>query len=617
MHHSGRADTFLPASAAEMRRRGWDAADVILVSGDAYIDSPFSGAALIGRALEARGLRVGLIAQPDTAGLDDIRRLGAPRLCWGVTAGCVDSMVANYTAAGKRRRQDDFTPGGANDRRPDRACIVYSNLIRRAFRPCAPIVLGGIEASLRRIAHYDFWSDSVRRSILLDAKADALVYGMGERSFGELVECLRDGRDWRNLRGLCRVAACKPDDALELPAFEEVAPAAARRDDGDGMSARRAFLTMTRTFMSNQDWRTARTLAQRHENRWVVQTPPAEPLSSAELDAVHALPFQREAHPGDAARGEVRALETIRFAIATHRGCYGGCNFCAIAAHQGRLVRSRSEDSILAEARRFTEHPRFRGVISDVGGPTANMYGIECARKQREGACADRHCLYPRVCPSLRPDHAAQTRLLKRLREVPGIRHVFVASGVRHDLVIADSAHGDEYLEELAAHHVSGQLKLAPEHCERRVLELMGKPDTAALLEFKRRFDDISRRLGKRQYLTYYFIAAHPGCDDNDMRTLRDFAVRHLHLLPEQVQVFTPTPSTISTAMYCTGLDYVTGRPLYVARGARAREAQKRVLIPDRAMARATKLAGRLAAGTCASNHFSGAVSQPLPSMKL
>ncbi len=569
---------FLPATPEEMRGRGWESLDVILVSGDAYIDSPLSGVAVIGRVLEARGFRVGVIAQPDLDTAGDIRRLGAPRLFWGVSAGCVDSMVANYTASGRRRRRDDFTPGGVNNRRPDRACIVYANLIRRAFRPCAPIVLGGIEAGLRRIAHYDFWSDSVRRSILLDAKADVLVYGMGERAICGLAERLRDGRPWRDLPGICHAAAAPPPGAVELPAHEEVAAAAGRGDDPRTEAARRAFLRMTELFLAGQEWRAARPLAQRHERRWVVQNPPAAPLATAELDAVHALPFRLDPHPRDAARGEVRAIGTIRFALATHRGCHGDCNFCAIAAHQGRQVTSRSEESVLAEARAFAAHPRFRGVIADVGGPTANMYGIECARKTGRGACAGRRCLFPQVCPALRPDHSAQTRLLRRLRELPGVRRVFVASGLRHDLVLADTAHGEAYLEELAAHHVSGQLKVAPEHSERHVLELMGKPDVASLPAFKARFDALARRLGKRQFLTFYLMAAHPGCDDEDMRKLRDFALRHLGLLPAQVQIFTPTPSTRSTAMYCTGRDPATGRPVFVARGTAARERQKAIV---------------------------------------
>ena len=573
-------DLFLPATPGEMRQRGWDALDIILVSGDAYIDSPFSGIALIGRALEADGFRVGVIAQPGAASPDDIRRLGAPRLFWGVSAGSVDSMVANYTASGKPRRQDDFTPGGVNNRRPDRACIAYANLIRSAFRPCAPIVLGGIEASLRRIAHYDFWSHRVRRSILLDAKADALVYGMGERTTCALARALRDNTPWHNLRGLCVAAPEPPADAFILPDYADVVGAATAGDDPAGLAARRAFMRMTGDFLANQEWRTARTLAQRHDNRWLIHNPPAEPLRTDELDAVYRLPFQREAHPRDASQGAITALDTIRFAITTHRGCYGECNFCAIAAHQGREVRSRSAEAVLDEARDFARHPRFRGVISDVGGPTANMYGFSCATMAARGPCPDRRCLAPECCPRLRPDHAPLTRLLERLRRLTGIRHVFVGSGIRLDLVMADAHHGSDYIEALAAHHVSGQLKLAPEHSEPRVLSLMGKPGTERLLAFKRQFESVTRRLGKEQYLTYYLIAAHPGCTDDDMLHLRDFALRRLGLLPRQVQIFTPTPSTLSTAMYCARLDPGTGEPIFVARGAREREHQKQLVMP-------------------------------------
>lgn len=552
-----------------MRARGWDAADVLLVTGDAYIDSPFSGAALIGRVLEQAGFRVGVIAQPDPHVTGDLSRMGSPRLFWGVTAGCVDSMVANYTATGRKRHQDDFTPGGDNARRPDRATIVYANLIRRAFHPCAPIVIGGIEASLRRIAHYDFWSDRVRKSILFDSKADVLVYGMGESTVVELARRLRDGRDWRDLRGICFASPSPPEGAVTLPDFLTLS----RRPPDE--ESRRAFLAGFRLFAANQDPVTARTLAQQTDTRWLVHRPPATPLTPEELDAVHGLPFTREVHPRDAARGSVRALDTIRFSLVTHRGCYGDCSFCAISAHQGRRVVSRSASSILSEAERFTRHPKFKGILQDVGGPTANMYGFECSRKPVAGACPDRRCLFPDVCRRLPVDHHPQIELLRRLRNLPGVRKAFVGSGVRHDLVLADNAHGDAYLEELVAHHVSGQLKLAPEHNAPEVLHLMGKPGVEGLLAFRARFEDACRRHGLKQFLTYYFIAAHPGCTEEDMRGLRAFATRCLHLSPEQVQIFTPTPSTASTAMYWTGLDPVSGMPVFVERHARRKQAQK------------------------------------------
>lgn len=561
---------FLPSTRADLRSRGWDALDVILVSGDAYIDSPYAGVALIGRTLEAAGFRVGIIGQPDLRTPDDIRRLGAPRLFWGVSAGCVDSMVANYTATGRRRQRDDFTPGGANTRRPDRACIAYANLIRSAFRPCAPIVLGGIEASLRRVAHYDFWSDRVRRSILFDAKADALLYGMADRTVVDFAICLRDGRDWRELRGLCHAGTAKPAAAVELPDYAAVAA-----DDAGG---RRAFLELFRAFSAHQDPVTAQPLAQRTDARWLIHNPPAWPLETAELDRVHGLPFEREVHPHDAAGGPVQALDTIRFALTTHRGCYGACNFCAIALHQGRRITSRSAPAILAEARNFTRHPRFKGIISDVGGPTANMYGFDCPRKATQGACPHTRCLFPGTCHALPVDHSAQTRLLRDLRQLPGVRKAFVGSGIRHDLVRADRAHGDAYLEELVAHHVSGQLKVAPEHSDPQVLKLMGKPGIETLLAFRARFEELSARHNLRQFLTYYFIAAHPGCTEDAMLRLKQFATHHLKLAPEQVQVFTPTPSTWSTAMYYTGLDPATGDPVFVERGLRGKQAQKDIL---------------------------------------
>lgn len=574
MRNQEKSAHFLPCTQKEMAALGWDMADVILVSGDAYIDSPFSGTAVIGRALETAGIRVAVIAQPDTKTHDDIRRLGAPKLFWGVNGGCVDSMVANYTATGKRRRQDDFTPGGVNDARPDRAVIAYCNLIRAAFKPCAPIVAGGVEASLRRIAHYDFWSDKVRRPILFDAKADIVCYGMGERTMTALARALRDGHDWRALRGICHALPANsdalPPNAVTLPDY-----AAVSSPDEAG---RRAFLDMFRLFAAHQDPATAKPLLQGNDTRVLVHMPPAEPLAPAELDAVHALPFQLEAHPLHAARGAVRALETVRFSITTHRGCYGECNFCAIAMHQGRRVVSRSEDSVLTEARRLTRHPRFKGIILDVGGPTANMYGIECAKKNTQGACAARRCLYPVCCPELKPDHGRQLSLLAALRALPGVRKVFVASGIRPDLAAADKKNGERYVEAIARHHVSGQLKLAPEHMSPNVLSAMGKPGVESLLWFKERFEAAGRRHGLRQFLTYYFIAAHPGCGEAEMRALKRFAGQELGLAPEQVQIFTPTPLTWSTAMYYTGLNPFTGQPVAVERGLRAKQAQKDIL---------------------------------------
>ena len=554
---------FIPTTPEELRRLNWTELDVVLVSGDTYIDSPYSGAALIGQQLMRAGYRVGIIAQPDVGSAADISRLGEPRLFWGVTAGAVDSLVANTTALGKPRRTDDHTPGGLNDRRPDRATIVYANLIRQHFKRTAPIVLGGVEASLRRVTHYDYWSDSLRRSVLLDAKADYLLYGMADMSVLALAEALRDGHDPRGLRGLVYASAEMPADYLEMPSYEEVCA------DDD------RFIEMFHIFYDNNDPISARGLAQRFGDRYVVQNPPPPTLTTEEMDAVYALPFEYAVHPYYAAQGEVRALETIQFSIPTHRGCYGECNFCAIAVHEGRRVAWRSKASILAEARAMRDRPGFRGIIHDLSGPTANMYGFECHVKAHRGACQDKSCIYPQVCPLLGLTHAPHTGLLKAVRQVEGVRKVFVGSGIRHDLVMADAEHGASYMEELVGHHVSGQLKLAPEHSQPAVLRQMRKPGTDSLLAFKQRFEAISQRLGKEQYLTYYIIAAHPGCSDGDMLALRQFASENLGVLPEQVQIFTPTPSTYSSLMYYTGKDPFRGNPLFVEKSQTGKMRQK------------------------------------------
>lgn len=557
---------FMPTTTEEMRALGWDRADIVIVSGDTYIDTPCDGAAVIGRVLMDAGYRVGIIAQPDVAGGGDISRLGEPLLFWGVTAGSVDSLVSNYTSSGKRRAQDDLTPGGRNNRRPDRACIVYANLIRRHFRNTVPIVLGGIEASLRRVAHYDFRDDAVRRSLLFDAKADVLIYGMGERAVLDLAGRLKRGEDWRSVRGICHIAGSAPPEYAALPSYETVA------------HDRSEFIRMSELFFHNSDPIAGRGMVQKHGDRFLVHNRPAAPLAPAELDRVHELPFELDAHPYYKKMGRVKALDTVRFSITTHRGCFGGCNFCSISAHQGAGIVSRSEESILREARRMAKHASFAGTIADIGGPTANMYGMYCAKMARKGACTERRCLAPRSCKSMGISHKRVIGLLRRIRRVPGVRHAFVASGIRHDLVMADKEHGGEYLSEIAHHHVSGQLKVAPEHSDGRVLALMGKPPVASLLAFRELFTQLSRKFGKRQYLTYYLIAAHPGCNLQDMRALAQFTRKELHLTPEQVQIFTPLPSTWSTVMYYTGIDPFTGEKIFVERDMREKEKQKKAL---------------------------------------
>jgi uncharacterized radical SAM protein YgiQ len=554
---------FLPTTTGEMKSLGWERPDIILVTGDAYIDSPYIGVAVIGRVLLNAGYKTAVIAQPDMSSGEDITNLGEPLLFWGITGGSVDSMVANYTATKKRRNTDDFTPGGMNNRRPDRAVIQYANLVRRHFRSTVPLVLGGIEASLRRIAHYDFWSDKIRRSILLDAKGDFLVYGMGEKTVVQLARALETGSPATDLPGLCFLSHDKPEDYIELPSFEDVS-----RD-------KNRFIEMFDIFYRNNDPLSAKGLCQRHGQRYLVQNPPSPCLSQEEMDTVHDLGYQRNVHPRYKSLGVVRALDTIRFSIPIHRGCYGECNFCAIAVHQGRTVSWRSETSILREAKAISRLTDFKGIITDAGGPTANMYGFECHLKLKTGACRDKRCLFPEVCKGLKPDHGKLTTLLKKLRSIPGVMHVFTASGIRHDLIFADNKNGTDYLREVVFHHVSGQLKIAPEHCETEILSLMGKPGIKPLLDFKNSFDALSQKAGKNQFLTYYLIAAHPGCTISHMAALKHFTREKLGINPEQVQIFTPTPSTWSSVMYYTGVNPFAGEKLYVEKSVPGKENQK------------------------------------------
>jgi uncharacterized radical SAM protein YgiQ len=489
-------------------------------------------------------------------------------------------MVANYTALKTRRKHDDYTPGGLNNRRPDRAVITYANLIRRYFKHTRPIVLGGIEASLRRVAHYDYWSNSIRGSILFDAKADYLVYGMAEAATLDLARAIETDNDPRDLSGLCYISRDIPDDSIVLPDLKSV-----QKSPG-------VFAKMFNEFYSHCDPVTGQRLIQKHDTRYLVHNPPPAPPTQDQLDNIYELEFEGEQHPHYALRGEVAALETIRFSIASHRGCYGECNFCSITVHQGQTVSWRSGDSIVSEARRLIKHPKFKGYLTDIGGPTANMYGFECARRLKKGSCPDKRCLTPEVCRTLCVSHDRQTALLKRLRNLKGIKKVFVASGVRHDLVLADGKHGNAYLEELVAHHVSGQLKIAPEHTEERVLRRMGKPAARELLnEFRKRFKRISAKVGKEQYLTYYLIAAHPGCSEDDMRRMATFVKNELHVRPEQVQIFTPLPSTFSALMYHTGRDPFSGRLIAVEKDRVGKLRQKRIITgpPGRSTKRSTK----------------------------
>ncbi|TFH40392.1 MAG: YgiQ family radical SAM protein [Chrysiogenales bacterium] len=462
--------------------------------------------------------------------------------------------------------RDDLTPGGRNIRRPDRALIVYTNLIRRHYKETVPIVLGGIEASQRRVAHYDYWDDSIRRSVIFDAKADILIYGMGEHAILELAGHLRAGKDYRGTRGICYISSEMPDVCIELPSFEGVA------------ADRRKFVDMSRVFFRNVDSVSGRCLSQKHGNRYLVHTPPAAPLTSEELDRIYELDYERDLHPFYKKMGEVRAIDTVRFSITTHRGCFGGCTFCSISTHQGSALISRSEASILREAKGLSRYRHFRGVISDIGGPTANMYGMLCRRMAGKGVCDDRRCLTPHICRGMSVSHRSQISLLRKIRKIPGIRKAFIASGIRHDLVMADRDAGEEYLSEIVRHHVSGQLKIAPEHCVDRVLDLMGKPSTDSLLSFRDLFARLNTQARKRQFLTYYLIAAHPGCTMRDMSALRKFLRAELHIVPEQVQIFTPLPSTWSAVMYHAGMDPFSGEYIFVEKNIREKEKQKRAV---------------------------------------
>lgn len=555
---------FIPTTTEEMKKIGWDSLDIILVSGDTYIDSSYNGTAVIGHWFIEHGFKVGVIAQPDVNS-DDITRLGEPKLFWSVSAGCVDSMVANYTATNKFRKDDDFTPGGMNNRRPDRACIVYTNLIKKHFKNNM-IVLGGIEASLRRVAHYDLWSDSVRRSILFDSKADAITYGMAEISNLKLAEAVRDGKDWRDIPGICYASSEKKDGFVEMPSYEECS------QDKD------AFIKAFRMFYYNSDPRYAKGLLQKHGNRYMVQNPPSE-MDQKTLDLVYGMDFENKVHPYYAKQGKVKAMETIKQSITTHRGCYGECNFCAITVHQGRTVISRSEDSIVKEAERIASAKGFNGIIYDVGGPTANMYGIECPIKLENGACRDKRCMYPNICDNLPVDHTAQMRLLERIKEIDGVKKVFVNSGLRYDMIISDETHGRDYLDMIVKDHVSGQLKIAPEHVSDDVLALMGKPGRKSLMHFKQMFTESNEKQGKQQFLTYYFMAAHPGCYEYHMKELDEFIHTRLRTNPEQAQIFTPTPSTFSTMMYHTRRDVDNRKDIKSEHSMQMKQKQKDIIV--------------------------------------
>ncbi len=558
-----------------MKKLGWDFCDVILVSGDTYVDSPYFGTAIIGKLLIDAGFRTGIIAQPDLKqrneeNFPDIMRLGEPGLFWGVTGGCMDSMVSNYTPTNKPRRNDDLTPGGMNDKRPDRAVIVYCNEIRRHFKNTSPIVIGGLEASLRRIAHYDYWDNKIRRSILFDSKADFLIYGMAEKTILALAGVLKEKKgnylsEIKKIKGLCYVANEKPQNYVEIPSYDEVSK------DKD------KFIESFKMFYIENLPGISKGIVQKQDTRYLVQNPPQDTLTPPELDKIYDLDYEYDAHPYYKNMGKIKALETIKFSITTHRGCFGECNFCAISIHQGNVITSRSMESILGEVNRMTGKKKFNGIIYDVGGPTANMYAMGC-KKLKNGHCQGKRCAFPEQCIYLDCSHKEQIKLLQSIKKIKGVRKAFVSSGIRYDLVINDKEYGDRYLDELIENHVSGQLKIAPEHTKQKILNLMGKKGERELREFIRKYSEKNRKKGKKQFLTCYFIAAHPGCTKKDMLELRDFIKSELKFTPEQIQIFTPTPGTWSSVMYWTEKNPWTGEKIFVEKNQKEKEKQKNVL---------------------------------------
>ena len=558
---------FLPISPSDMQRRGWDRLDIILITGDAYVDHPAYGAALIGRALEADGFRVGIIAQPDWRTDADFKRLGRPRLFFGITSGNVDSMVANYTANKRPRKKDDYAPGGRAGMRPDRALVVYANRVRQAFKG-APVVIGGLEASMRRLAHYDYWDNRVRRSILFDARADMLVYGMGEGQSVTIARRLRGGEGIETLDGIPGTAVIRKDhsflkEVVELPAFEAVAD--------DPVLFNKAF----ELFYGQQNPHTARPVVQAHGDRFAVVYPPPQPMAAKDLDAIYERGYQRRWHPVYDAAGGVPGLETVRHSLVTHRGCCGECNFCGLYLHQGRVVQSRSVDSVVREAERLVRRPDFHGTITDMGGPTANLYGADCPRWSTKGPCRDRRCLAPATCRGLDPGYDRSLPLYRRIRAIPGVKHAFIGSGFRHDLF--GDRQTDVCLEELCRFHVSGRLKVAPEHVCDHVLDAMGKPHIDAYDDFVAQFERVGRKLPSRRYLVNYFISAHPGATLHDaLQMARYLMQRGLH--PEQIQDFIPLPLTLSGAMYHTERDPFSGKPVYVAKTFRERKMQRALI---------------------------------------
>lgn len=559
---------FLPITREEMKERGWDQVDFVYVSGDAYVDHPSFGHAIITRLLESRGYRVGIIAQPDWRKPESVQVFGEPRLGFLVSAGNMDSMVNHYSVSKKRRKTDAYTPGGEMGKRPDYACVVYGNLIRQTYKK-TPIILGGIEASLRRMAHYDYWSDKLKRSVLLDSGADVISYGMGEHSIVELAEALDAGIPVEDITYIAgTVVKTKSLDSIYdaeiLPSFEDL--------KADKMNYARSFYTQ---YLNTDAFNGKRLVEPYSEHLYVVQNPPATPLTQMEMDDVYSLSYQRTYHPSYEAKGGVPAIKEIKFSLISNRGCFGGCSFCALTFHQGRIVQVRSHESLIEEAKEITKDKDFKGYIHDVGGPTANFRHPSCKKQMEHGVCKTRQCLFPSPCKNLDADHRDYVSLLRKLRDIPKVKKVFIRSGIRFDYLLADKK--QEFLRELCEYHVSGQLKVAPEHVAGPVLSLMGKPEHKVYEEFTRQFYKMNERIGKEQYLVPYLMSSHPGSTLKEAVELAEYC-RDLGYMPEQVQDFYPTPSTLSTCMYYTGVDPRTMQKVYVPKSPHEKAMQRALI---------------------------------------
>ena len=559
---------FLPITREEMKERGWDQVDFVYVSGDAYVDHPSFGHAIITRLLESRGYRVGIIAQPDWRKPESVQVFGEPRLGFLVSAGNMDSMVNHYSVSKKRRKTDAYTPGGEMGKRPDYACVVYGNLIRQTYKK-TPIILGGIEASLRRMAHYDYWSDKLKRSVLLDSGADVISYGMGEHSIVELAEALDAGIPVEDITYIAgTVVKAKSLDSIYdaeiLPSFEDL--------KADKMNYARSFYTQ---YLNTDAFNGKRLVEPYSDHLYVVQNPPAAPLTQMEMDDVYSLPYQRTYHPSYEAKGGVPAIKEIKFSLISNRGCFGGCSFCALTFHQGRIVQVRSHESLIEEAKEITKDKDFKGYIHDVGGPTANFRHPSCKKQMEHGVCKTRQCLFPSPCKNLDADHRDYVSLLRKLRDIPKVKKVFIRSGIRFDYLLADKK--QEFLRELCEYHVSGQLKVAPEHVAGPVLSLMGKPEHKVYEEFTRQFYKMNEGIGKEQYLVPYLMSSHPGSTLKEAVELAEYC-RDLGYMPEQVQDFYPTPSTLSTCMYYTGVDPRTMQKVYVPKSPHEKAMQRALI---------------------------------------